>query len=66
MIVMPLRTALLQAGVGPGDSDMEQDLRFLQWIHDRKFQIVDQGAITRVPDDLDLLLLKEKHNEPKP
>jgi hypothetical protein len=60
MIVMPLRTAFLQAGAEPGDSDLERDLKFAQWIQGRKYQVVDARAQSQVANDLDILFIKEK------
>jgi len=60
MIVIPLSTAFLQAGCEPGDDEMTRDLKFLQWIQERKYQIINTGALVEVPDDLEILLIKEK------
>ena len=58
MIKLTVKQALNMAGVYPSDSAMERDLKFFQWIADRKYRICTEENIG-ADDQIDLLIIKE-------
>jgi hypothetical protein len=58
MIKLTVEQALNMAGVCPSDSAMERDLKFFQWIADRKYKICAAENIG-ADDQIDLLIIKE-------
>jgi hypothetical protein len=58
MVKIPLSQVMHMAGVYWSDSDFERELKFLDWIADRKYRICSQSA--PVPDDdIDVLIIEE-------
>jgi hypothetical protein len=58
MIKIPLSQVMHMAGIYWSDSDFERELKFLDWIADRKYRICSE--VTEVADDaIDVLIIKE-------
>jgi hypothetical protein len=58
MIRFTMQQALHMAGVYQEDSDFEQDLKFQNWIADRKYCILDQDDSVD-SSDVEVIIIKE-------
>ena len=55
--------ALALAGIDSSDSEFEQDIKFLQWMGNRKYQIIVPATNESLPDgiglEVEILIIKE-------
>ena len=61
MITLTVEQALSMAGVYASDSDIERDLKFCQWIADRKYRICERENAS-ADDHVDVLIIKEPNH----
>ena len=57
------KQAVGMAGIDSSDSDFEQDVKFLQWMGSRKYQIIAPATNESLPDcigsEVEILITKE-------
>jgi hypothetical protein len=59
-----------RAGIGPGDSDMEADMKFSHWIGKKQYRVIDindyeKEAPKAQADGIEVLIVKGKQNVSK-
>jgi len=54
---------LAMSGIDSSDSEFEQDIKFLQWMGSRKYQIISPATNESQPDsigsEVEILIIKE-------
>jgi hypothetical protein len=58
MTTIPLSQAMYMAGVYWTDSEFERELKFIQWIADRKY-IISRGYVEVADREVDVLIFEE-------
>ena len=66
MLELTLREVYYRAGIGYGESDLETDMKFLSWIGNRSYRLIDVSnrdaqAPKAQADGIEILILKEEN-----